>query len=123
MPALEHVDLYREVRERDPLQGCDGLAFRGNLIQRRNIAGTVPRVRAYRRGENLKGDQYKWSKVEAYWRWALRSSSPSRRVPSPKVAAAVVLEVRAERELARHPAQAQAVEALATLVQSRTAGP
>jgi len=44
-------------------------------------------------------------------------------VPSPKVAAAVVLEVRAERELARHPAQAQAVEALATLVQSRTAGP
>ena len=72
-------------------------------------------MRAYRRGENLKGDQYKWSKVEVYWRWALRSSSPSR-VPSPKVAAAVVLEVRAERELARHPAQAQAVEALATLV-------
>jgi len=33
-------------------------------------------------------------------------------VPLPKVAA-VVLEVRAERELARRPAQAQPVEALA----------
>jgi hypothetical protein len=52
--------------------------------------------------------------VEAFWRWALRSFSPSRRVPSAKVAAAVVvleLEVRAERELARHLVQAQAVQA------------
>ena len=63
--------------------------------------------------------------MEAFWRWALLSFSLSRRVPSPRAVArvAVVPEVRAERELARHPAQAQAVEALATLVQSRTAGP
>ena len=37
---------------------------------------------------------------------------PSSLLPSPR-AVAVVPEVRAERELARHPAQAQAVEARA----------
>jgi hypothetical protein len=85
------------------------------LIERRYIAGTASRVRAYpAQGTNLRKST-KRSKVEAFWRWALRSFSLFRRVPSPRAVeqVAAVLEVPGVPvELGRHPAQAQA-EALA----------
>jgi hypothetical protein len=105
---LEH----REVRERDPVQGGAAWLAAERLIERRYSAGTVSRVRAYPSQGIKPKETHKMIKSGSVLGIGVALVLAVSTSALPKVAAAaVVLEVRAERELARRPAQAQAVEA------------